>query len=66
MTILEWIDYGFIAVFFLLVGALIVVVNGMTWSFLFAPVAIGALMLAAFAFAWHNLIGGRAWPQRWR
>ncbi len=28
MTILEWIDYGFIAVFFLLVGALIVMIAG--------------------------------------
>ena len=28
MTILEWIDYGFIVVFFLCVGALIVMIAG--------------------------------------
>lgn len=28
MIILEWIDYGFIVVFFLLVGALIVMIAG--------------------------------------
>jgi hypothetical protein len=29
------------------------------------PVAVGALLLAAFAFTWHNLIRRGAWPLRW-
>jgi CBS-domain-containing membrane protein len=55
------------------IDPLVVVVNGMPLSFLLVPVAAGALLLAAFAFAWHNLVGrgasrddaGLAWPVRW-
>jgi CBS-domain-containing membrane protein len=52
------------------IDPLVVVVNGMPWTFLLAPVGVGALMLAAFAFAWHNLAGksaqtGGTWPARW-
>lgn len=50
------------------IDPLVVVVNDMPWTFLLAPVAAGALMLAMFAFAWHNLIGaqgGTRWPVRW-
>jgi CBS-domain-containing membrane protein len=52
------------------IDPLVVVVNNMPWSFLVAPVAIGALLLAAFAWAWHNIVarrpGKRAiWPARW-
>lgn len=52
------------------IDPLMVVVNNMSWSFLVAPVAIGALMLALFAFAWHNLVARGAnrsdtWPTRW-
>src|SRR4051812_12698294 len=57
------------------IDPLVAVVNDMPWSFFVAPVAIGALALAAFAFAWHNGIcrkilgrktaGGPAWPERW-
>jgi CBS-domain-containing membrane protein len=50
------------------IDPLVVVVHGMPWTFLLAPVGVGAVMLAAFAFAWHNLISGRensAWPARW-
>jgi len=50
------------------IDPLVVVVHGMPWTFLLAPVGVGALMLAAFAFAWHNLIAGKdrtAWPARW-
>ena len=51
------------------IDPLVVVVNDMSWSFLLAPVGIGALLLAGFAFAWHSLAGrggldGR-WPLRW-
>lgn len=50
------------------IDPLVVVVNAMPWTFLLAPVAAGALLLAAFAFVWHNLAGaqgGTRWPVRW-
>jgi CBS-domain-containing membrane protein len=47
------------------IDPLVVVINGMPWSFLIAPVAIGAGLLAAFAFVWHNLTRRGSWPQRW-
>ena len=37
------------------IDPLVVVSNNMSWSFLFAPVGIGAVLLTLFAFAWHNL-----------
>jgi CBS-domain-containing membrane protein len=48
----------------------LVVVNGMSWSFLLAPVAIGVLLLALFAFVWLNLVArgpnrDDTWPTRW-
>ena len=52
------------------IDPLVVVVNNMSWSFLIAPVGVGALMLALFAYAWHNLVArgpnkGDTWPARW-
>jgi CBS-domain-containing membrane protein len=52
------------------IDPLVIVVNDMPWSFLLAPVAVGALLLAGFAFAWHNLVGRAggsetSWPARW-
>ena len=51
------------------IDPLVVVSNNMSWSFLFAPVGIGAVLLTLFAFAWHNLIARGAnrsvWPVRW-
>jgi CBS-domain-containing membrane protein len=52
------------------IDPLVVVVNNMPWSFLVAPVAAGALLLAAFAYAWHNLMAAGSqkrpvWPARW-
>jgi CBS-domain-containing membrane protein len=52
------------------IDPLVVVVNNMSWSFLIVPVGIGALLLATFAFAWHNLVTrgvneGDTWPIRW-
>ncbi len=47
------------------IDPLVVVLYGMPWSFLIAPVAIGACLLAAFAFLWHNLVRRGSWPQRW-
>jgi CBS-domain-containing membrane protein len=52
------------------IDPLVVVVYNMPWSFLVAPVAIGALLLAAFAYGWHNIVVRRSrkpmvWPARW-
>jgi CBS-domain-containing membrane protein len=52
------------------IDPLVVVVNDMSWSFLVAPIAIGALLLALFAFAWHKLVArgtnsGNTWPTWW-
>src|SRR5215467_13455984 len=38
------------------IDPLVVVVNDMSWGFLFAPVGIGAMLLALFAFTWHKLV----------
>jgi CBS-domain-containing membrane protein len=45
--------------------AFVVVRNDISWSFLLAPVAVGACLLAAVAFVWHNLFRGGGWPERW-
>lgn len=52
------------------IDSLVVVVNNMSWSFMLAPVGVGALLLALFAFVWHNLVArgpnkGDTWPARW-
>ena len=52
------------------IDPLVVVVNDLSWSFLLAPVGVGALLLALFAFCWHNLIARGAsradtWPVQW-
>jgi CBS-domain-containing membrane protein len=47
------------------INPLLVVSNNLPWSFLFAPVLAGALLLTAFAYVWHRWLGGRPWPQRW-
>jgi len=47
------------------IDPLLVVVNDMSWSFLLVPVAVGALALAAFAYAWHLGVRRFDWPTRW-
>jgi CBS-domain-containing membrane protein len=52
------------------IDPLVVVVDDMSWSFLVAPVGIGAILLALFAFAWHTLVARGAnrsntWPAKW-
>jgi CBS-domain-containing membrane protein len=44
---------------------LLVVSNNLSWSFLFAPVLAGVLLLTAFAFVWHRWVRRRPWPHRW-
>lgn len=51
------------------IDPLVIVVNELSWSFLIAPVAIGAASLALFAFAWHGVTAywlqtGITWPKR--
>ena len=47
------------------INPLLVVVGGLPWSFIVAPVLVGALMLAAFALVWHRFVLRNAWPARW-
>jgi len=44
------------------IDPIVVVLNGMPWTFLIVPVAIGAGALALFALAWHNLVQRGSWP----
>jgi CBS-domain-containing membrane protein len=46
------------------IDPLVIVVNDMSWTFLLAPVAVGACLLAALAFVWHNAVRRGAWPKR--
>lgn len=46
------------------INPLLIVANNLSWSFLFVPVAAGALLLAAFAWLWHNYLQD-PWPERW-
>ena len=52
------------------IDPLVVVVNNMSWSFMLAPVGLGALLLTLFAYLWHNIVAhgpnkGDIWPARW-
>ena len=47
------------------IDPLVVVINNMSWGFLLAPVAVGAVLLALFALVWHNMARRGSWPQRW-
>src|SRR6516165_10860550 len=52
------------------IDPLIVVVNDLSWDFLFMPVGLGALLLTLFAFTWHKLVArgpdkSANWPVSW-
>ena len=47
------------------INPLLVVSNNLPWSFLFAPVLAGAVLLTAFAYVWHRWTRRRPWPRRW-
>jgi CBS-domain-containing membrane protein len=47
------------------INPLLVVSGNLPWSFLFAPVLAGAVLLTAFAYVWHRWIRRRPWPRRW-
>ena len=47
------------------INPLLIVVGGLPWSFIVAPVLVGALMLTAFALVWHRFVLRNGWPERW-
>ncbi|HEY8336858.1 MAG TPA: HPP family protein [Tardiphaga sp.] len=47
------------------INPLLVVSGALPWTFLVAPVLLGALLLTAFAFVWHRVVAQRSWPRRW-
>lgn len=47
------------------IDPLLVVANGLPWTWLIAPVGAGAVLLALFAFVWHLTVRRYAWPHRW-
>jgi CBS-domain-containing membrane protein len=47
------------------INPLLVVAGNLPWTFIVAPVLVGALMLAAFAFVWHRFVLRNSWPERW-
>ena len=47
------------------INPLIIVMNGMSWSFILVPVAAGALILLAYSWVWTNYVRRQRWPDRW-
>ncbi|RKE70927.1 HPP family protein [Pseudorhodoplanes sinuspersici] len=47
------------------ISPLIIVMNGMSWSFILVPVAAGALILLAYSWVWTNYVRRQRWPDRW-
>jgi CBS-domain-containing membrane protein len=46
------------------IDPLLVVSQNLGWTFLIAPVLLGVLLLALFAYVWHRGFGHRPWPRR--
>lgn len=47
------------------INPLIIVMNGMSWSFVLIPVAAGALLLLVYTYVWTNAVRRSPWPERW-
>src|SRR6266852_6939821 len=47
------------------INPLLVVSGNLPWTFLFAPVLAGAVLLTAFAYIWHRWVRRQPWPERW-
>ena len=47
------------------INPLLVVSGNVPWTFMFAPVLAGALLLTAFAYLWHHWFRRQRWPQCW-
>jgi CBS-domain-containing membrane protein len=47
------------------IDPLLVVSQNLPWTFLLAPVLLGVVLLAVFAWVWHQGLRRRPWPRRW-
>ncbi len=47
------------------INPIIVIIEAMPMAFFIMPVALGALLLALYAYGWHNLVARGSWPRRW-
>lgn len=47
------------------INPLLIVLEQLSPVFLLAPVAVGSLALAAFAYVWHRVASDAPWPKRW-
>jgi CBS-domain-containing membrane protein len=47
------------------INPIIIVMNGMSWSFILVPVAAGALILLGYCWVWTNYVRRQRWPDRW-
>ena len=47
------------------INPLLVVSGNLPWTFLFAPVLAGAVLLTAFALLWHRWVRRQPWPRAW-
>jgi CBS-domain-containing membrane protein len=47
------------------IDAYLFVTLPLDWSFVVMPVGVGALLLVAFAYAYHRLAWSQPWPLRW-
>lgn len=47
------------------INPLLIVAERLSPLFILAPIATGAVALAAFAFIWHRIGSDAPWPKRW-
>jgi len=47
------------------ISPIIIVLNGLSWSFIVVPVAAGALLLLGYSWVWTNYVRRQRWPDRW-
>lgn len=47
------------------INPLLIVLEQLSPLFILAPIAVGAVLLSAFAYAWHRLASDAPWPKRW-
>ena len=66
--VMEWFSLAShfpLAVIPFATSIVLVISHNLPWSFLIVPVFAGALLLTAFALAWHRFARRQDWPQRW-
>lgn len=47
------------------INPVVMVIAKAGWSFVVVPVAVGAVLLVAYAWAYHRLTHTAPWPRRW-